>query len=125
MFGIANQLLAVIALCLVTTLLVNTGRGRYAPLTLIPMLFVTTTTVTAGAKMIPQFLAQVDRGAWSPLKGYLNVGLMVFVFACVGVLLLQASARWLGVGRGLIPVRPEEPAPGDTGIATGAMEDRP
>ena len=29
MFGIANQLLAVIALCLVTTLLVNTGRARY------------------------------------------------------------------------------------------------
>ena len=30
MFGIANQLLAVMALALVTTLLVNTGRGRYA-----------------------------------------------------------------------------------------------
>src|SRR5207248_2083580 len=30
MFGIANQLLAVVALALVTTRLVNTGRGRYA-----------------------------------------------------------------------------------------------
>ena len=30
MFGIANQLLAVVALALVTTWLVNTGRGRYA-----------------------------------------------------------------------------------------------
>src|SRR5262249_16737369 len=29
MFGIANQLLAVIALCLLTTLLLNSGRGRY------------------------------------------------------------------------------------------------
>src|SRR5262249_4368360 len=35
MFGIANQLLAVIALCLVTTLLVNTGRARYAWVTLL------------------------------------------------------------------------------------------
>ena len=35
MFGIANQLLAVIALALVTTWLVNAGRGRYAPVTLI------------------------------------------------------------------------------------------
>ena len=40
MFGIANQLLAVIALTVVTTVLVNTGRGRYAPVTLLPMLFV-------------------------------------------------------------------------------------
>ena len=30
MFGIANQMLAVIALSVVTTLLINTGRGRYA-----------------------------------------------------------------------------------------------
>ena len=51
MFGIANQLLAVIALCLVTTLLVNTGRGRYAWVTLLPMLFVTTTTMTAGVQI--------------------------------------------------------------------------
>jgi carbon starvation protein len=113
MFGIANQLLAVIALCLVTTLLVNTGRGRYAPVTVLPMLFVTATTVTAGAKMIPQFLQLVDRGVWSPLKGYLNVGLMVFVMACVGALLLLALSRWLAVARGLVPTHPEGPAGGE------------
>src|SRR5213592_2094792 len=52
MFGIANQLLAVLALALVTTLLVNTGKGRYAPVTLLPMLFVTATTMTAGVQMV-------------------------------------------------------------------------
>ena len=46
MFGMANQLLAVIALAVVTTILFNTGRGRYAPVTLLPMLFVATTTTT-------------------------------------------------------------------------------
>ena len=46
MFGMANQLLAVIALAVVTTVLVNSGRGRYAPVTLLPMLFVATTTTT-------------------------------------------------------------------------------
>ena len=56
MFGIANQLLAVIALCLVTTLLINTGRARYAPMTLLPMLFVTATTMTAAEMMISQFM---------------------------------------------------------------------
>src|SRR5207244_8740868 len=55
MFGIANQLLAVLALAVVTTLLVNTGRARYAPVTLLPMLFVTATTMTAGAQMAHQF----------------------------------------------------------------------
>jgi carbon starvation protein len=107
MFGIANQLLAVVALCLVTTLLVNTGRGRYAPVTLLPMLFVTATTLSAGALMLPQFVELTTKGTWSPLKGYLNVGLMVFVIACVLALLLLALARWVGVAWGLIPVRPE------------------
>ena len=42
-------------LCLVTTLLINSGRGRYAPVTLLPMLFVTATTMTAGVIMVQQF----------------------------------------------------------------------
>ncbi len=46
MFGMANQLLAVIALAVVTTVIINSGRGRYAPVTLLPMLFVATTTST-------------------------------------------------------------------------------
>jgi carbon starvation protein len=125
MFGIANQLLAVIALCLVTTLLINTGRGRYAPVTLLPMLFVTATTLTAGWQMIPQFLDLVRKGVWHPAKGALNIGLMVFVIACVGALLLQAVARWMAVGRGLVPVRPEAPAEGTAelrGEKVGAVE---
>jgi carbon starvation protein len=108
MFGIANQLLAVIALCLVTTLLVNSGRGRYAPVTLVPMLFVTATTLSAGKEMIPQFLELTRRGVWNPVKGYLNVGLMLFVIACVGVLLVMAAGRWWLVARGVVPVQAED-----------------
>ena len=51
MFGIANQMLAVIALAVVTTVMFNAGRGRYAPLTILPMLFVIATTTTAGVRM--------------------------------------------------------------------------
>ena len=113
MFGIANQLLAVIALCLVTTLLINSGRGRYAWVTLLPMLFVTATTLTAGVQMIPQFLARASLAdpqfRWSPLKTTLNIGLMVFVMTCVAALLVLATARWLAVLRGLVPIRPDEP----------------
>ncbi len=104
MFGIANQLLAVIALCLITTWLINTGRAKYAWVTLLPMLFVSTTTLTASYQMIPQFLQMVGNGVWSPLKGALNIGLMVFVITCVLALLAQA-ARWIAVLRGVVPIR--------------------
>ncbi|HEV3263192.1 MAG TPA: carbon starvation protein A [Gemmataceae bacterium] len=122
MFGIANQLLAVVALAIVTTLLINTGRARYAWVTLLPMLFVTATTMTAGAQMIggnfPGMISagqkliesgptaeQVAVGRGLVLKGWLNIGFSVFVVACVGTLLLLAVSRWVAVAAGMIPVR--------------------
>ncbi|MDW8224299.1 MAG: carbon starvation CstA 5TM domain-containing protein, partial [Gemmatales bacterium] len=102
MFGIANQLLAVIALALVTTLLINTGRGRYAWVTLLPMLFVISTTMTAGVQLITrQFPAMIAQGGSRALAGYLNIGLTVFVMLCVIILLLHALVRWATVCMGL------------------------
>jgi carbon starvation protein len=108
MFGIANQLLAVVALCLITTMLINSGRARYAPVTLLPMLFVTTTTLTAGSQMIAQFMALTQSGQWGPLKGTLNISLTVFVIACVALLLLLAASRWVAVLAGMMPVNDSE-----------------
>ncbi len=108
MFGVANQLLAVIALCVVTTWLINTGRSRYAWVTLVPMLFVATTTLTAATQMIPQFLRLA--GEWGELKTGLNVALMMFVILCVVALVIQAIARWLAVWRGVAPIRSDEAA---------------
>jgi carbon starvation protein len=104
MFGIANQLLAVVALTLITTLLINSGRARYAPVTLLPMLFVTTTTMTAGAQMVGyQFPAMIERGQiWT---GVSNIALTVFVVTFVGLLLLLAVSRWVGVLSGMIPIK--------------------
>ena len=48
MFGTANQLLAGVALAVATSAIINAGRARYVWVTLIPMLFVTVTTLTAG-----------------------------------------------------------------------------
>jgi carbon starvation protein len=110
MFGIANQLLAVLALCLVTTLLVNSGRGRYAWVTLLPMLFVITTTMTAGGNMAMQFIGQMSPtelpdGTQIPaevLKWSLNLGLMLFVMVSVGLVVLMGAARWFGVWSGMM-----------------------
>ena len=112
MFGIANQILAVLALALVTTWLVNAGRGRYAPITIVPMLFVTSTTLTAAVTMVTgRFALMIEDGrkmidAGNPagqkllLTGYLNTGLTIFVVSCVCVLLLWSVARWLAVWLG-------------------------
>jgi carbon starvation protein len=110
MFGIANQLLAVLALCLVTTLLVNTGRARYAPVTLLPMLFVLATTMSAGVIMVGQFGQMIADG--QRLRGSLNLGLTLFVMVSVGLVVLLAASRWVAVISGMIRPRPEEePAP--------------
>ena len=80
----------------------NSGRGRYAPITLLPMLFVTTTTLTAGVMMLRQFLAMMDsEQKWT---GVLNFSLTLFVIVCVATLLLMAVARWIAVWRGVVPV---------------------
>ena len=103
MFGMANQLLAVIALAVVTTWVVNSGRGRYAPVTLLPMLFVATTTSTAAYREITGKFWRIIQGAPpevppDPVRGWLNIGLTVLVVSCVLVILVSAVVRWLSPG---------------------------
>jgi carbon starvation protein len=102
MFGIANQLLAVLALTLVTTLLINSGRAKYAPITLLPMIFVVVTTMTAGATMLRVFLTMAQNGPQQWI-GVLNFSLTLFVMLSVMTLLVMAAARWVAIISGMIP----------------------
>jgi carbon starvation protein len=100
MFGMANQLLAVIALAVVTTVIVNSGRGRYAPVTLLPMAFVAmTTSTTAYYEITGKFWNMIQAGA--VVRGWLNIGLTALVLSCVLVIVGSAVARWLS------PMAPE------------------
>jgi carbon starvation protein len=101
MFGIANQLLAVMALALVTTWLVNTGKGRYVWVTIPPMLFVMATTLSAGTIMM------TTKGQLSPF----NLGLVLFVMISVVTVVVMAVAKWVqrwmrGASGGRTPLLP-------------------
>jgi carbon starvation protein len=113
MFGMANQLLAVIALAVVTTWLVNSGRGRYAPVTLLPMAFVATTTSTAAYREITGRFWKMTQGD-AVVRGWLNIGLTALVVSCVVVILLSAVFRWLS------PTKPTETVPYEPSSEVGA-----
>jgi len=58
-FGNANQLLAMLALCIGTTLIIKWGKTKYIWVTLVPMLFMISTTFTAGIVLFRKFTLKV------------------------------------------------------------------
>ena len=132
LFGISNQLLGAVALCVGTTVIINSGRARYAWVTLLPLSWLVTVTLTAGWQKVMSpnptlgFLSKASALARGLATGVLPVGRsasdvrrMIFnerldaavaaAFMLAVVVVLVASAlKWIAVLRGRIPARSTE-----------------
>lgn len=95
MFGTANQLLATIALAVGTSFIINRGRAKYAWVTIVPMVFVGVTTLTAAYLNIRNiYLPQLGESA-TLIPGIINLALTISIVICVFIILLNAIPKWL------------------------------
>jgi carbon starvation protein len=97
MFGTANQLLAGVALSVGTTAIINAGKIRYVWVTLIPMLFVSITTLVAGFLNITNNFWPLTVNPETATQGYVNTYLTVIMMGCAMIILIEAFRRWYKV----------------------------
>jgi carbon starvation protein len=108
LFGIANQLLAAVALCVATTVLVKMNRMRHTWVTLVPLAWLAAATLTAGWQKVfspdPKlgFLSHAQSlvGSSNPdaarmiFNDRVDAGLALFFMAIVVVILLASAREW-------------------------------
>jgi len=109
MFGIANQLLAAVALAIGTTVLINMGRAAYAWVTIVPLGFVTVTTLTAGYLSVRDNFWPLAIGPNPAMRvtGYVDSFCTSAMMICITLVLMLAVRRWLNVWTGRVPVVPD------------------
>jgi carbon starvation protein len=96
MFGIANQLLAAVALCVATTVIINMGKARYCWVTIAPLSFVATTTLVAGWESIRDIFWPQSQTAATATQGYINTSLTVLIMTAAVIVLIDSVRRWIG-----------------------------
>jgi carbon starvation protein len=108
LFGIANQLLAAVALCVATTVLVKMGKMRYSWVPILPLVWLAAATLTAGWQKVfsadPKlgFLAHARTLAASAdpnasrlvFNDRLDAALALFFMVIVCVVIAASAREW-------------------------------
>jgi len=97
MFGTANQLLAAVALAVATSAIINAGKERYAWVTLLPMLFVAVTTLSACWLNITDNFWPMTADPRTSVQGYVDSVLTAVIMVCAVIILIEAGRRWYRV----------------------------
>jgi carbon starvation protein len=123
LFGISNQLLATVALCVATTIIIKMGKARFAPVTLGPLFWLVLVTFTASwHKMFDPnprigFLAHARQLASAPPSheiarlifndrlDALVTGILMFL---VALILMESIFLWISVLAGRKEARVKE-----------------
>ncbi|HMI83774.1 MAG TPA: carbon starvation CstA 5TM domain-containing protein, partial [Polyangiaceae bacterium] len=100
MFGIANQLLAATALAVGTTIILReSSKPTYALVTLGPLVFVGTTTITAGITAIKVMYLPLMANAETYTRGFVNTLVTGTLLLGVISILIGSAARWVTLWR--------------------------
>jgi carbon starvation protein len=92
-------LLATLALTVGTSYLINNGKVRFAWVTIVPMCFVGTTTITGGImNLVKIYIPQMLQKATMVL-GTINTVLTIIILVCVVMIILEAVPKWFKAGR--------------------------
>lgn len=97
MFGAANQLLGMLALCVGTTVLIKMGKARYLWVTAVPMVFVGLITLSASFELFSLFVRKGGAASGNEAVAFYLDAVLVGVVAVLAVIVLADSlAKWYG-----------------------------
>ncbi len=107
MFGTANQLLGMLALCIGTTLIIKMGKAKYIWVTLLPMLFMASITFTASLKLIQDFMIKASTSPDS-FSFRINALLMGTMLILTVIVVIDSLVKWYRYLIKKIPIRNTE-----------------
>ena len=96
----ATAAVATVALAVGTVFLVNMGKARFWPVTVVPMVFVAVTTLTAGFLSIKNTYLPLALKPGMAVQGYLDAGLTAVFMVAVVVILADSGRRCVATLRG-------------------------
>jgi carbon starvation protein len=97
MFGAANQLLGMLALCIATTVLIKMQKTSYLWVTVVPMIFVGAITLAGCYELFLRFLQGAMSGDGSQtVTMSINAGLVGMVAILALIVLADSARKWYG-----------------------------